>query len=89
MCQVREVSRVHVYGRDEEKRKQFAAEMSRECCTEVVPVGSPGPTSPVSPAGGVCAGGETGALCGQATADLLQVLRAHHDDVADVRRRGR
>jgi ornithine cyclodeaminase/alanine dehydrogenase-like protein (mu-crystallin family) len=41
VCKVRTVSRVHVYGRDEERRKQFAAEMSRECGTEVVPVVSP------------------------------------------------
>jgi ornithine cyclodeaminase/alanine dehydrogenase-like protein (mu-crystallin family) len=42
VCQVRKVSRVHVYGRDNERRKQFAAEMSRECGTEVVPVAAPG-----------------------------------------------
>lgn len=41
VCRVRTVSRVHVYGRDEEKRKRFAAEMSRECGTEVVPVAAP------------------------------------------------
>jgi ornithine cyclodeaminase/alanine dehydrogenase-like protein (mu-crystallin family) len=41
VCRVRTVSRVHVYGRDEERRKRFAAEMSRECRTEVVPVATP------------------------------------------------
>jgi ornithine cyclodeaminase/alanine dehydrogenase-like protein (mu-crystallin family) len=41
VCQVRQVSRIHVYGRDEERRKRFAAEMSRECGTEVVPVATP------------------------------------------------
>jgi ornithine cyclodeaminase/alanine dehydrogenase-like protein (mu-crystallin family) len=38
VCKVRAVKRVHVYSRDEAKRTAFAAEMSRECGTEVVPV---------------------------------------------------
>ncbi len=41
VCQVRGVKRVHVYGRDEANRRQFAADMSRECGTEVVPVSTP------------------------------------------------
>lgn len=41
VCQVRKVSRVHVYGRDEGRRSQFAADLSRECGTEVVPVAVP------------------------------------------------
>jgi ornithine cyclodeaminase/alanine dehydrogenase-like protein (mu-crystallin family) len=41
VCKVRKVSRVHVYGRDEARRNQFAEEMGRECGTEVVPVATP------------------------------------------------
>jgi ornithine cyclodeaminase/alanine dehydrogenase-like protein (mu-crystallin family) len=41
VCKVRRITRVHVYGRDEVRRKQFAAEMTRECGTEVVPVATP------------------------------------------------
>ncbi len=41
VCKVRKLTRVHVYGRDADRRKRFAEEMSRECGTEVVPVGSP------------------------------------------------
>lgn len=41
VCRVRKVSRVHVYGRDEGRRRQFATEMSRECDTEVVPIATP------------------------------------------------
>jgi alanine dehydrogenase len=41
VCKVRPVKRVHVYGRDEERRKRFAEEMSRECGAEVVPVAAP------------------------------------------------
>jgi ornithine cyclodeaminase/alanine dehydrogenase-like protein (mu-crystallin family) len=41
VCKVRPVKRVSVYSRDEARRKQFAGEMSRECGTEVVPVGTP------------------------------------------------
>lgn len=41
VCRVRTISRVHVYGRDAGRRTRFAAEMSRECGTEVVPVAIP------------------------------------------------
>ena len=41
VCKVRAVKRVRVYGRDEERRKRFAEEMSRECGTEVAPVATP------------------------------------------------
>lgn len=41
VCKVRPVKRVHVYSRDEAKRTAFAAEMTRECGTEVVPVTTP------------------------------------------------
>ncbi|HET6575309.1 MAG TPA: ornithine cyclodeaminase family protein [Fimbriiglobus sp.] len=41
VCKVRQVKQVRVYGRDEENRRRFAAEMGRECGTEVVPVASP------------------------------------------------
>jgi alanine dehydrogenase len=41
VCKVRSVKRVHVYGRDEERRRRFAEEMTRECGTEVVPVAAP------------------------------------------------
>jgi ornithine cyclodeaminase/alanine dehydrogenase-like protein (mu-crystallin family) len=41
VCKVRGVKRVHVYGRDEANRRQFAADMGRECGTEVVPVSTP------------------------------------------------
>jgi ornithine cyclodeaminase/alanine dehydrogenase-like protein (mu-crystallin family) len=41
VCKVRAITRVHVYSRDESRRKQFAEQMSRECGTEVVPVAAP------------------------------------------------
>lgn len=41
ICRVRKISRVHVYSRDESRRKQFAEQMSQECGTEVVPVATP------------------------------------------------
>lgn len=41
VCKVRKVTRVHVYSRDEAKRTAFAAEMGRECGTEIVPVATP------------------------------------------------
>lgn len=41
VSKVRQLAKVHVYGRDEARRKQFAAEMTRECGVEVVPVATP------------------------------------------------
>jgi len=41
VCAVREIDRVDVYGRDEDRRRAFAKEMMAECHTEVVPVTSP------------------------------------------------
>ena len=41
VCHVRRVERVAAYGRDDERRRAFAEEMSRRCGTEVVPVHSP------------------------------------------------
>ncbi len=41
VCNVRRVERVAAYGRDDERRRAFAEEMSRRCNTEVVPVHSP------------------------------------------------
>jgi ornithine cyclodeaminase/alanine dehydrogenase-like protein (mu-crystallin family) len=41
VCKVRKISRVHVYSRDELRRKQFAEQMASECGTEVVPVAAP------------------------------------------------
>lgn len=41
VSKVRPLTKVHVYGRDEARRKQFAEEMSRECGVEVVPVSTP------------------------------------------------
>ncbi len=41
VSKVRNLTRVHVFGRDEARRKQFAEEMSRECGVEVVPVATP------------------------------------------------
>jgi ornithine cyclodeaminase/alanine dehydrogenase-like protein (mu-crystallin family) len=41
VCKVRNVSRVHVYSRDESRRTAFAAEMARTCQAEVVPVTRP------------------------------------------------
>lgn len=40
VCKVRTIAKAYVYGRDEERRKQFAAEMTAECGTGVVPAGS-------------------------------------------------
>lgn len=40
MCKVRSIKRVSVYGRDPERRKEFAARMSKETGVEVVPVES-------------------------------------------------
>lgn len=42
VCKVRAVKTAHVYGRDEERRRRFAEELSRECGTDVVPVASAG-----------------------------------------------
>jgi ornithine cyclodeaminase/alanine dehydrogenase len=41
VCRVRRVRRVQVYSRNEENRRRFAAEMSEQCQTEVVPVSRP------------------------------------------------
>ncbi len=41
VCRVRRVRRVMVYSRNEEYRRQFAAEMSEVCQTEVMPVPRP------------------------------------------------
>jgi ornithine cyclodeaminase/alanine dehydrogenase-like protein (mu-crystallin family) len=41
VCRVRRVRRAQVYSRNEENRRRFAAEMSEECQTEVVPVPRP------------------------------------------------
>ncbi len=41
ICKVRNITKVHVYGRDEANRKSFADEMSRECAVEVIPVAKP------------------------------------------------
>jgi ornithine cyclodeaminase/alanine dehydrogenase-like protein (mu-crystallin family) len=41
VCKVRPVKKVHVYGRDAERRKSFAAQLSQETGTEVVPVERP------------------------------------------------
>jgi alanine dehydrogenase len=41
VCRVRRVRCVQVYSRNEENRRRFAAEMSEQCQTEVVPVSRP------------------------------------------------
>jgi ornithine cyclodeaminase/alanine dehydrogenase-like protein (mu-crystallin family) len=41
VCKVRPIKKVHVYGRDAERRKAFAEELSRETGVEVVPVEKP------------------------------------------------
>src|SRR5262245_47766120 len=41
ICKVRKIRRVSVYSPNEERRKQFAEEMSRRCEVEVVPVARP------------------------------------------------
>lgn len=41
ICKVRKVSRVQVYSTNEERRRQFAKEMSEVCGTEVIPVPRP------------------------------------------------
>src|SRR5262245_59459524 len=41
VCKVRKISRVQVYGPNEEHRRQFAAEMSEVCGVEVQPVPRP------------------------------------------------
>jgi len=41
VCKVRPIKRVHVYGRDAERRKTFAAQLSQETGVEVVPVEKP------------------------------------------------
>lgn len=41
VCQVRKVAKAYIYSRDAARRTAFAAEMSRVCGTEVVPVDTP------------------------------------------------
>ena len=41
MTKVRKISKAHVWSRNEENRKAFAAEMAKMCGIEVIPVGSP------------------------------------------------
>ncbi|HUR54644.1 MAG TPA: ornithine cyclodeaminase family protein [Gemmataceae bacterium] len=41
VCKVRPIKQAKVYGRDAERRKVFAEELSRETGIEVVPVGTP------------------------------------------------
>jgi alanine dehydrogenase len=41
VCRVRKINRVQVYSLNEEHRRQFAAEMSELCRTEVIPVPRP------------------------------------------------
>ena len=41
VCKVRSIKRVSVFSPDAERREKFAAEMSAQCRTEVVPVATP------------------------------------------------
>ncbi len=41
ICKVRRVRQVHVYSHSDERRRQFAVEMSEKCQTEVVPTAHP------------------------------------------------
>jgi alanine dehydrogenase len=41
ICKVRKVRQVHVYSPSDERRRQFAVEMSEQCQTEVVPTSQP------------------------------------------------
>lgn len=41
VCQVRSIKTAHVYGRDAERRKAFAAQLARETGTEVIPAANP------------------------------------------------
>lgn len=41
VCKVRSIKQAKVYGRDEERRKAFAADLAQETGVEVVPVGTP------------------------------------------------
>jgi ornithine cyclodeaminase/alanine dehydrogenase-like protein (mu-crystallin family) len=41
VCKVRPIKRVHVHGRDAERRKAFAERLATETGVEVVPVGTP------------------------------------------------
>ncbi len=41
ICKVRRVRQIHVYSPNEERRRQFAREMSEVCQTEVIPVARP------------------------------------------------
>lgn len=41
VCSVRKIERVEVYGRNTDRRRRFAGEMSEQCHTEVVPVDTP------------------------------------------------
>ena len=40
VCAVRDIKRVDVFGRDENRRRRFCDELSQRCETEVLPVGS-------------------------------------------------
>src|SRR5436190_10399386 len=41
VCKVRPIKKAHVYGRDAERRKEFAARLAQETGVEVVPVEKP------------------------------------------------
>src|SRR5438067_9487073 len=41
VCKVRSIKKAHVYGRDPDRRKAFAAQLSQETGVEVVPVEKP------------------------------------------------
>jgi alanine dehydrogenase len=41
VCKVRTIKKIHVFGRDPERRKAFAAHLAAETGVEVVPVGKP------------------------------------------------
>jgi ornithine cyclodeaminase/alanine dehydrogenase-like protein (mu-crystallin family) len=41
VCKVRKINRVQVFSPNEEHRRRFAAEMSKECQTEIVPANRP------------------------------------------------
>ena len=41
VCKVRQIKKAHVYGRDAERRKAFAAQLAQETGVEVVPVEKP------------------------------------------------
>lgn len=41
ICKVRRVRQVHIYSPNEERRRQFAVDMSEQCQTEVIPTSHP------------------------------------------------